>query len=142
MEQKAMLEARVWSRITGEKLEVPRACSDISELLRQECEDLAFYRALQKKLPCHGEAKCLIKLAEENVKYLKTVYFVETGGCLCEENSEPVCISHVCKALRQRYLSVQKRRDTYEKRGLMWENAACNLKKQSRLLVCLLQKVL
>ena len=141
MDQKAMMEARVWARVTGQKLENNGETEDISGFLRQEYADLQFYRCLYKKLPCNMVCR-LIKLAEDTIKYLKTQYFVETGRCFCEKYSENVCISCVCDALRMQYQSVQKRRNNYEKGCDKWEKAAYNKKCEERILLELLQKVL
>lgn len=143
MEQKAMMEARVWARVTGQKLENCGEKEEISGFLEQEYSNLAFYRSLCKCLPRHRELTGrLVCLAEDTIKYLKTMYFVETGRCYKEKCLENPCICSVCEALRDRYQRVQKGRETYEKGSDKWEKPAHNKALEVRFLVCLLQRVL
>lgn len=143
MDQKAMMEARVWARVTGQKLENSCEKEDISGFLREEYENLQFYRCLYKTLPCRRETVCrLIGLSKDTIMYLKTLYFVETGRCFCEKCTKNACISCVCEALRMQYQRVQKGRNNYEKGADKWEKAARNKAKEERILLCLLQGML
>ena len=107
MDENARLEARVWSRIMGQKLEVPTENMEITAYLGAEYGALDLYRSLQCRFP--KEAACLLRLAKENIKFLKAQYFVETGRVFC--GNGPVTAEFLCgkEAIRQRLLFLNQR---------------------------------
>ena len=139
MDERARLEARVWSRIMGQSLEIPRENEDFSALLGSEYADLSFYRCLAKYFPCSaGEIRKLICLAENSIKYLKAVYYVETGRCYmgkCPGNMEICCLA---ESLRQQLQKLNTTRQLWEK----WDVLRENKERQSCILMQLLTKVL
>lgn len=102
MDENVQLEARVWSRIMGQKLEEPRENSETAAFLGAECAALEMYCRLRRQFP--KEAACLMKLAKERIKYLKAQYFVETGRVFC--GNSPQTTEFLCQkeAIRQRVI--------------------------------------
>lgn len=131
MDKNQQMEARVWSRVMSQKAEEPTQKCEISALLSAECADYAFFRCLgMEKLAC---------LTKENIKILKTLYFVETGRCYCPEKCKKPCISNVCSAMREMYKKVKNDICRYETMGFEYETIVKNKQKQLHIIACFLQ---
>lgn len=122
------LETRVWSRIMGQKLEEPRENSETAAFLGAEYAALELYCRLRRQFP--KEAACLMKLAKEQIKYLKAQYFVETGRVFC--GNSPQTTEFLChkEAIRQRLLFLNN-----------MQEKSCNYAEQKRILMCILGRL-
>lgn len=132
MDEKMMLEARVWSRILGEKSEEPMQNGEIAGYLSAECAAICLYAKMVRFFPKDGPV--LLHLARENVKYLKAQHFVETGRVFYEKTLENICFPCWKDALRQRILTLQN----LPKKGKI----GCNWENQQEILLTLLGKLL
>lgn len=132
MEEKAMLEARVWSRITGEKIEEYPQTGETSGYLNAECAAICLYSKMVRCFPKDGPV--LLSLAKENIKYLKAMHFVQTGHCYYEKTLENLCFPCWKDALRQRIMTLQALPRTGK--------IGCNWEKQQEILLRILGKLL
>lgn len=147
MDQKAKLEARVWTRVMGqekawEKRENLSDKGEIADLLSSEYADLCVYRCLKKRLPSRRELDVLIDLTICNIKFLKTVYYVEKACCYCEKSCHNVNVCNPCEALRLLHEKAVCHGEKYSALGENWAPVCRNKKKQQKVLFCLLQSLL
>lgn len=133
MDKNAQMEARVWSRVMGSAPEKPEEKCEISAFLSSECADFHIFR-------CLG-CKDLMTLAKENIKILKTLYFVETGRCYCPEKCKKPGITCVCEVLRQQYKKAKNDICRYQNMGFEYEKIVENKHKQVHIIQRLLQKM-
>lgn len=150
MQEKMQLEAQVWGRILGQKHEEYTEKDDILKLLEQEYHARAGYLCLKKRLPQQAVlVQKLLGCTENNIKILKTMYYLEYGRCYPEKkcgNTEVFC---ACRFLREQYRRLKTAVFLREKRdfkGSEWEfleeKWEHNRRVQSRLILCLLQGLL
>lgn len=150
MDKNAQLEARVWSRVMGKTLEIDHETGEIEELLRQEYWNFVAYKCLLGRLPQHRDmVQSLLRCTENNIKILKTMYYIENGRHFVCKKCEKVEIFSVCSFLRERYREVQKGSLWLQKgayNGEKWEEYRYNLernkKQQGKCLLCILQSLL
>lgn len=143
-------EARVWSRVMGGR-DGSLGAEQILALIREEEQAACTYRHLSR-LICPQERRTLLRIAADEACHadrLRAVYFLMEGKRICPEHHTPPCVTCLTETLRQRYRDELADAKQYESLTAQAGEFACTMdalakdeKKHSRMLLCLLQRIL
>ena len=151
-------QRRVWSRVLAqndaaaqevsaadeERVQSGRFAQKVLAAIRAQCEDLALYRYMMRKL-CSAavmQLKTLAAHSEARLKTLGAVYYLETGEKACTERQGQVCVACPNEALRQQFARIGAQAEAYRALGEEKAAYACRMQQLAGQLECDKQLVL